>query len=273
MARKTRDFAPQPEPLPVAVVDNHTHIESISAVLAGEVTDPGISGHLIAAAEAGVGGVVQIGCDLDSAVASLDLARRHDPGQAQVVAGVALHPNEVVDHQGVVETAPDGLEAQPLGRHQVSYADALARIAELARDDRVRTISETGLDYFRAGQQGRQLQRDAFRDHIALAKELDLPLQIHDRDAHADVLAALDADGAPERTIIHSFSGDAEFAQACIERGLYLSFSGVVTFNSAQHLRDAARIVPIDQILVETDAPYLTPHPHRGRPNSPYYLP
>lgn len=264
-----------PEPLPVAVVDNHTHLESIDAVASDDDANPGIAGHLAAARDAGVDRVVQIGCDLDSAHVSLGIVdeARTGAGLARVVAGVAIHPNEVVAHHGIVEESPDGLEPERLARHEVSYADAFAQLADLARDERVHTVSETGLDHFRAGERGRAVQREAFRDHIALAKELGLPMQIHDREAHAQVLAVLDADGAPERTILHSFSGDAEFARACLDRGFYLSFSGVVTFRSAEPLRQAARIVPIDRLLVETDAPYLTPHPNRGRPNSPVQLP
>ncbi|MPV48678.1 TatD family deoxyribonuclease [Pseudactinotalea sp. HY160] len=292
MSRRPRPtgLPPAPEPLPGPVVDNHTHLESIAALLSDpadpkQPTDdaarPGIATHLAAALAVGVDRIVQIGCDLDSAAASLDivdLARtntgRGGSGEsAAVVAGVAIHPNEVVAHHRIVEASPDGLEPARAPRHETGYADAFARIAELARDERIRVISETGLDHFRAGERGRAVQREAFRDHIALAKELGLPMQIHDREAHAAVLEVLDADGAPERTVVHAFSGDAAFARACLERGCHLSFSGTVTFKNAADLRAAARIVPADRLLVETDAPYLTPHPNRGRPNSPVQLP
>lgn len=258
-----------PEPLPARVVDNHTHLGSIAGRLGGD-GDPGIAEHLRAAHDVGVDRIVQIGCDLDSAQASLDMP---SGPAARLQVGVGIHPNEVVSHHRVKEAAPDGLKPTFLARHDVPYDEAFTQISDLARHSRVCTISETGLDYFRAGERGRALQRDAFRDHIALAKELDLPMQIHDREAHSAVLDVLDADGAPEVTVLHSFSGDAAFAQECLDRGFYLSFSGTVTFKNAHDLREAARVVPGDRLLVETDAPYLTPEPHRGRVNAPFQLP
>lgn len=269
MARKReRGFPPAAEPLPVAVVDNHTHVESIAGVLPDGVADPGIAGHLEWAERVGVRAIVQIGCDLDAAPLSVAMAREH----RQILAGVAVHPNEAVLHAGIHEQAPDGLAPALLARHRASLAEAIEQVAALAADPRVRTVGESGLDYFRAGPQGRAVQRESFRAHIALAKELGLPLQIHDRDAHADVLEVLAADGAPEVTVFHCFSGDAELAAECVRRGYYLSFSGTVTFRNADELRVAAREVPLRQLLVETDAPYLTPHPWRGQPNAPYLL-
>src|SRR5699024_147104 len=161
----------------------HTHLESIAPVLPDGVADPGIAGHLAQAERLGVRAVVQIGCDLDSAPLSLEMAEAYP----QVLAGVAIHPNEAVLHAGVREVAEDGLEPDPLPRHETSLSDAVARVAELAQHPRVRVIGESGLDYFRAGPQGRAAQRESFRAHIALAKELGLPLQIHDRVAHQDV--------------------------------------------------------------------------------------
>jgi TatD DNase family protein len=147
-------------------------------------------------------------------------------------------------------------------------------VAEVARDNpRVRAIGETGLDHFRAGPRGREVQREAFRAHVALAKELGLALQIHDRDAHADVIEILERDGAPERTVFHCFSGDAAMARHCVARGWHLSFAGPVTYRANDELRRALREAPPELLLVETDAPYLTPHPRRGQPNSPYLLP
>ncbi|WP_156200712.1 TatD family hydrolase [Actinotalea caeni] len=269
VARRRGEWPPDPEPLPVPVIDDHTHLESIPHVLDDGVPDPGMTGQLDRAAAVGVEAVVQIGCDLDSARVSVAWAHE-DP---RVVAGVAIHPNEAVLHAGVREVAPDGLPPQPLDRHATSLDDALAVVAELARDPRVRTIGETGLDFFRAGERGRQVQRESFRAHVALAKELGLPLQIHDRDAHREVLEVLARDGAPEVTVFHCFSADAEIAAECVARGYLLSFAGPVTFASAEDVRAAARVVPAEQLLVETDAPYLTPAPHRGAPNAPYLLP
>jgi len=258
-----------PEPLPTRVVDNHTHLESIAGRL-GTPEAPTIAEHLREAHKVGVDRLVQVGCDLDSAAASLQMP---SGPAARMRVGVALHPNEVVSHHHIRETSPDGRDPISLPRHETTYDEAFARIAELARNSRVCAIAETGLDYFRAGERGRAVQRHAFRDHIALAKELGLPLQIHDREAHAAVLEVLDQDGAPEVTVIHSFSGDAAFARECLDRGLYLSFSGTVTFANARDLHEAAALVPTDRLLVETDAPYLTPHPNRGRVNTPAQLP
>ena len=134
-------------------------------------------------------------------------------------------------------------------------------------------IGETGLDYFRTGPEGRAAQHESFAAHIEMAKRLDKTLMIHDRDAHDDILAVLDREGVPERLVMHCFSGDTEFARECVNRGAYLSFAGVVTFKNAQSLRDALAVTPLDRVLVETDAPYLTPSPHRGQPNASYLIP
>lgn len=262
-----RDWPPDPEPFEFGLIDNHTHLTHIADVRPHD--DPGVETHLERAAAVGVDRMVQVGCDLDSAPLSVELAAQHPA----IVAGVSIHPIEAPLHDGVREVGPDGLDPQLLPRHAVGLDEAIEQIADLARHDRVRTVSETGLDFFRAGERGQESQRRAFREHIALAKELGLPMQIHDRDAHAEVLEVLDRDGAPPVTVLHCFSGDAEFARACIARGFYLSFSGTVTFRNAEHLRGAARLAPASLLLVETDAPYLTPHPFRGAPNAPYVLP
>ncbi len=137
----------------------------------------------------------------------------------------------------------------------------------------MRAVGETGLDYYRTGEDGRAAQHESFRAHIELAKALDKTLVIHDRDAHEDVVRVLDEVGAPDRWVMHCFSGDADFARACLDRGAYLSFAGTVTFKNAEPLREALRVAPLDRILVETDAPYLTPMPHRGRTNASYLVP
>jgi TatD DNase family protein len=286
-------WAPSPEPLPVAVVDNHTHLESVLGVVAaagadaeGEPAPASLDDHLDRAAAAGVPRMVQVGCDLE-AVAWTDAVLRVDsgdrdavapvplrPGRRALLGAVAIHPNEAVLHAGVHEVAPDGLEPDPRPQHDVSLDDALARVADVARrNDRVRAIGETGLDFFRAGPRGREVQREAFRAHIALAKELGLALQIHDRDAHDDVVDVLLRDGAPERTVFHCFSGGPALAEVCAREGWFASFAGPVTYGANDDLRAALRVLPLDQVLVETDAPYLTAHPLRGRPNAPYLLP
>jgi TatD DNase family protein len=242
-------WAVAPEPLPAPIVDNHTHLD-FDYRGAPERT---AADRLDEAQAAGVSRAVQIGCEVDSArwtVAAV--ADDH-----RLVGGVALHPNEAPRH--AAGTHESGLD----------YSAAFAEIAALATAPRIRVVGETGLDYFRTGPEGREAQVRSFRDHIALAKELDLVLQIHDRDAHADVLDVLARDGAPERTVFHCFSGDAGMARLCVDRGYYLSFAGTLTFKNATDLHAAIAVTPLDRILIETDAPFLTPHPQRGAVNTP----
>ena len=237
---------PSPEPLPYPVVDNHCHLDL------GRGGDPAlpVEEALAAAAAVGVPRIVQIGCDLPGARWAVEAAATYDA----LVAGVALHPNEA-------PRLPD-LDA------------AMVEIELLAgAHDKVRAVGETGLDTYRTGPEGRAVQEKSFRRHIDLAKRLDKTLVIHDRDAHDDVLRVVDDEGPPDRWVMHCFSGDAAFARACLDRGAFLSFAGTVTFKNAESVREAARIAPIDRILVETDAPYLTPTPHRGRTNGSYLVP
>ncbi len=242
-----------PEPLAVPVYDNHAHLE----IEDGPSTSSGTGGlsldeQLARAAEVGVIGVVQAGGDIESSVWSAEAAASHP----RVLAAVAIHPNEAPAY------AADG-----------RLDEAIAVIDELAAQPRVRAIGETGLDFFRTGEDGIPAQRESFEAHIALAKKHGLAMQIHDRDAHDAVLETLERVGAPDRTVFHCFSGDADMARYCTDRGYYLSFAGNVTFRNAQNLRDAVAVTPLDRILVETDAPFLTPVPHRGRPNAPYLVP
>ncbi|HMO10946.1 MAG TPA: TatD family hydrolase [Actinotalea sp.] len=290
MARKHRDRSwPQdPERLPSALVDNHTHLDHVLEVtdgsgwrtdepLAGPSApwpgrEPSVADHLARAAAVGVTRVVQVGCDLPS-VTWTDAMLRDPAVEGVVLGAVAVHPNEAVLHAGVREVAPDGLEPRPREHHDVPLDEAIATVARVATENpRVRAIGETGLDHFRAGERGRAAQREAFRAHIALAKELDLVLQIHDRDAHEDVVDVLVADGAPERTVFHCFSGDAALAAVCADHGWYSSFAGPVGYPPSSDLRAALRATPAHLLLLETDAPYLPPHPWRGRPNAPYLL-
>src|SRR5690554_4073427 len=232
-----------PEPLPGPIVDNHAHLEFPAGDEPRTVAD-----RLAEAEAAGVTRVVQIGCDLKSARWTADAVVEFP----QLVGGVALHPNDAA----VLKAAGE-------------YDAAFAQIAELARGERIRVVGETKLDFFRTGPEGHVAQTQAFRDHIALAKELGKPLQIHDRDAHHEVIEVLERDGAPEVTVFHCFSGDAGMARLCAERGWYLSFAGTVTFKNARDLHAAVAVTPLSQVLIETDAPFLTPHPNRGRPNAP----
>lgn len=192
-----------------------------------------------------------------------------------VHAALAIHPNESVlhGHRGV--PGPDGLPLKYKPYHDTSFEDALAEVHRLATTypEQVVAIGETGMDLFRTGEGAKELQREAFRAHIALAKELGLPMQIHDRDSHREVIETLLADGAPERTVFHSYSGDREMAEIAREHGWYLSFSGTVSYKGNDGIRESLRIVGLDHAMVETDAPYLTPMPYRGRTNAPYMIP
>ncbi len=247
---RDRSRPPAPEPLPHPVVDNHCHLDIADGPEGSWLPT---EDALAQAAAVGVTRIVQIGCDLPGARWAVEAATAHDA----IVAGVALHPNEA-----------------PLHAERGDLDAALAEIEALAGSgDRVRAVGETGLDYFRTGEDGRAAQQQSFRWHVDLAKRLDRTLVIHDRDAHDDVLRILDEEGVPDRFVMHCFSGDAAFARACLDRGAWLSFAGTVTFKNAEPLREALRVVPLDRVLVETDAPYLTPTPHRGRPNASYLVP
>jgi len=231
---------PAPDPLAVPVLDSHTHLDIVGG-------DP--AEQIAAATRAGVDRLVQVGVDVESSRWGAALAA----AEKQVVATVALHPNE----------AP-----------RLSDLDeSLRAIEALAAEPRVRGVGETGLDQFRTGPDGTAAQEHSFRAHIAIAKRFGKPLVIHDRDAHADILRVLDEAGAPDTVVMHCFSGDGEFAAECVRRGFVLSFAGTVSFKSAAPLRVAAGVTPPEQLLVETDAPFLTPMPYRGRPNAPYLIP
>jgi TatD DNase family protein len=237
-----------PDPLPIPVVDNHTHLD-----IARDGEEPSDVAEVVAAAAAvGVDRLVQIGCDLPGARFTVELVDKHP----EILGGVALHPNEAprLAAAGTLDAAYEEIEA-------------------LAAHPRIRVVGETGLDYFRTGPDGVGVQQDSFRWHIDLAKRLGKALQIHDRDAHDDVLRILDEEGAPERTVMHCFSGDVAVARACVDRGFLLSFAGTVTFKNARPLRDALAVTPLEQVLVETDAPYLAPTPWRGAANAPYLVP
>jgi len=239
---------PAPDPLPIPVVDNHCHLD-----ISRDDSDlPDIQAVIDAATAVGVPRMVQIGCDLPGGRFTVEIIDRY----AALLGGVALHPNE----------APH--------LHELGELDsAKAEIELLASHPRVRVIGETGLDYFRTGPAGIAAQQDSFRWHIDLAKRTGKVLQIHDRDAHEDVLRILAEEGAPDTTVLHCFSGDMAMARECVERGYLLSFAGTVTFKNARDLRNALSVIPLDNLLVETDAPYLTPAPHRGATNAPYLVP
>src|SRR5579875_2212543 len=214
---------------------------------AGVEADEGFVGGVMAEARAvGVVAAITVGDTVASSRWCVSAAGAHP----DVYAAVAVHPTEIGD------LADDGYE----------------ELARLAADPRVVAVGETGLDYY-WDRTDPAAQQEHFRRHIALAKQVGKPLMIHDRDAHADVLRILREEGAPEQVVFHAFSGDAAMARECVRAGYVLSFPGVVTFRNAPALREAAAAVPLEHLLVETDAPFLTPHPYRGRPNAPRLLP
>jgi TatD DNase family protein len=238
-----RPRAPLPEPLPVATIDAHAHLEIVTNTAADSVE----VGEVIEEARSvGVDRIVQVGYSAEQSQWCVDAATKWDTA---VLAAVALHPNEA---PVVKDLAAD-----------------LKIIETLANHPRVRAIGETGLDYFRTPPELRGVQQDSFKWHIELAKKTGKALVIHDRDSHDDVLSVLLEVGAPEKTIFHCFSGDEAMARTCIERGYILSFAGTLTFKNAPALREAVKLVPIDQLLVETDSPFLSPMPHRGALNTP----
>jgi TatD DNase family protein len=231
---------PPPEPLAVPVLDSHCHLD----IVGGDVGE-----QLAAARAVGVHTVVQVGIDVPSSQLSAEVAGRFP----DVWAAVALHPNDA----GAGAATPE----------------ALAEIERLAALPQVVAVGETGLDHYRTGPEGRGVQEDSFRAHIDIAKRTGTALVIHDRHAHADVLRVLAEEGAPERVVFHCFSGDSAMARRCADAGWYMSFAGNVTFKNAGDLREAAAAAPLDLLLVETDAPFLTPVPYRGRPNASYLVP
>jgi TatD DNase family protein len=249
--RHNRDLdrkpGPLPQPLKTKTVDSHAHLELIHN---SEPDSPLIKKTLDEAASVGIDRVVQVGYSAEQSIWSVKCAESFI---GQVVAAVALHPNEAP----VVEDLEKDLKV----------------IDELAANPRVRAIGETGLDFFRTPENLRDRQKYSFARHIKMAKEHKKALVIHDRDSHRAVLDLLIQEGAPENTIFHCFSGDAQMAKECIANNYILSFAGTVTFKNAPQLREAAALVPVEQLLVETDSPFLAPMPNRGALNTPAQIP
>ncbi len=249
-------YPPLPAPLPAKVADSHCHLDlglDGEPILAAD--SPAIADAVAAAAKVGVSAIVQVGCDLAGSHRAVAIAAAHQ----HVWATVALHPNE----------APRVHESGGAAALEQAYAE----LDELASNPVVRGIGETGMDFYRTPPAGQAVQEESFRRHIALAKAHNKALVVHDREAHDAVLRILDDEGAPDTVVLHCFSGDARFAQAAVDRGFFCSFAGVVTFKNAQDLRDALDVVPAELLLVETDAPFLTPVPYRGKPNASYLVP
>jgi TatD DNase family protein len=222
----------------VPAFDSHCHLDLMKS---------SVEESLAAARAVGITRIVTVGIDVPSSQWSAETAADHD----DIYATVAIHPNEA-------HNADD---------------DAWDAIAHFATQPAVRAVGETGLDHYRTTEDGWAKQEESFRRHIAIAKQTNKALVIHDRDAHDDVLRVLIEEGAPDRTVFHCFSGDEAMARVCADRGYVMSFAGNVTFKNAEDLRAAARVAPAELLLVETDAPFLTPMPFRGRPNAPYLVP
>lgn len=264
-------YPPVPEQLPVPAVDTHTHLDICTGnrgpIKAGEPAPevepeegevfPPLDFFYDTAQAAGITRIIQIGCEMGAARWTAELVKAEAAaGRDWMLGGAAIHPNE----------APRLAAAGILD-------ESLAEIEELLQGERMRVVGETGLDFFRTDKDSKQdmrAQEESFRGHIEIAKRNNLALQIHDREAHADVFRVLDDAGQPEVTIFHCFSGDAEMVREAAKRGIYCSFAGNITFKNARELRTAAAEVPPELLLTETDAPFLTPHPHRGKPGGPY---
>jgi TatD DNase family protein len=246
---KKREYPPLPEKLTTTTVDAHCHLDIEDEDIFMSVED-----SLAKAKAVGITGIVQVGVDVASSKWAVKTAKEF----SQIHATVALHPND----------AP----VIALEKGESALDEAIAEIAELAKDDAVRAIGETGVDFFRTSEEGRAFQEKSFRAHIQIANKLNKPVMVHDRDAHLDALRILDDEKA-QQVIFHCYSGDKEFAQELVKRGWYLSFAGTCTFKNAQILRDALQVTPLENVLVETDAPFLTPMPYRGYPNASYMIP
>jgi TatD DNase family protein len=246
---KKREYPPLPEKLTTTTVDAHCHLDIEDEDIFMSVED-----SLAKAKAVGITGIVQVGVDVPSSKWAIKTAQEF----SQIHATVALHPNE----------AP----VIALEKGESALDEAIAEIAELAKEDVVKAIGETGVDFYRTSEEGREFQEKSFRAHIQIANKLNKPVMVHDRDAHLDALRILDDEKA-QQVIFHCYSGDKEFAQELVKRGWYLSFAGTCTFKNAQNLREALQVTPLENVLVETDAPFLTPMPYRGYPNSSYMIP
>ncbi|MDC4233754.1 TatD family hydrolase [Actinomyces sp. B33] len=267
--RKPRTWPDEPAPLAAPVMDNHTHLP----VHEGEIPRAdgvrlGLDEQIRRARAAGVVAQVSSACELPDFDPMIALARAHEG----VRVALAIHPNEAALHAGCADPSPDGLTPR-IEEHHVPLDEALAEVERRLDDPMVVAVGETGLDFYRTGEAGRDAQAESFRAHLRLAERAGLPLQIHDRDAHAETLGVLDEEAADDQPIVfHCYSGDAQMAERLARRGWYASFSGTLTYPANEDLRRALAVLPRDLVLVETDAPYLTPVPHRGSPNSSYVM-
>lgn len=270
MARKPRTWPPTGASLPSPVMDNHTHLPTHE----GEI--PRADGYrmpleeqLERANEVGVTHLITVGCELPDWEPTLEVARAH----RHVRVALAIHPNEAALHAGHLEKSPDGYEHEAEAHH-IPLVDALADLSAQLADPLVVAVGETGLDYFRTAGPGREAQEESFAAHLEMAAARGLPTQIHDRDAHDDCMRVVkDVARRGQPIVFHSFSGDRQMAEELAKNGWYASFSGMLTYPANAGLREALLEMPRERVLVETDAPYLTPVPHRGQPNASYSMP
>ncbi|MCD4549052.1 TatD family hydrolase [Schaalia sp. lx-260] len=268
--KKTRTWPDTPLPLAGPVMDNHTHlpVHELQIPRADGVRIS-VEEQIMRARAVGVTYQITSACELPECEPAFRLARTYP----SVRVAVAIHPNEAALHGGYAQASPDGLQPE-IKEHHIALDDALSQIENYARDPMVVAVGETGLDYFRTAQEGREAQVRSFEAHVEIAHALSLPLQIHDRDAHADTLSLLRRCAhAGQPIVFHCFSGDASMAQVLAENGWYASFAGPLTYPANEDLRKALKALPRNRVLVETDAPYLTPVPHRGSPNASYVMP
>ena len=267
--RKPRPWPDAPKPLAAPVVDNHTHLPThVGEIPRREGVALSLEEQLERAREVGVARMISSACELPDFDPMIELARAHEG----VRVAIAIHPNDAALHAGCAEPSPDGLTPTVRDYH-VPLDEALAAVEARLDDPMVVAVGESGLDYFRTADSGREAQKESFRAHIDMAQRSGLPLQIHDRDAHEDTLAILDERAsADQRIVFHCYSGDAAMAQHLAERGWYASFAGPITYPANSDLRAALAVLPRELVLVETDAPYLTPVPWRGCPNASYVM-
>ena len=267
--RKPRPWPDAPKPLAAPVVDNHTHLPThVGEIPRREGVALSLEEQLERAREVGVARMISSACELPDFDPMIELARAHEG----VRVAIAIHPNDAALHAGCAEPSPDGLTPTVRDYH-VPLDEALAAVEARLGDPMVVAVGESGLDYFRTADSGREAQKESFRAHIDMAQRSGLPLQIHDRDAHEDTLAILDERASADQSIVfHCYSGDAAMAQHLAERGWYASFAGPITYPANSDLRAALAVLPRELVLVETDAPYLTPVPWRGCPNASYVM-
>lgn len=271
MARKKRSWPEAGEALPTPVMDNHTHLPLHES----EIPSPGgekkpLEEQIGLANRVRVTRMITVGCALPDLEPTIELATQWP----EVKVALGIHPNEAALHAGHLERSPDGFDHTQDEHHHVPLVVALERVSHLAHNSEVVAIGETGLDYYRTAEPGREAQMESFEAHLEMGRVLDLPVQIHDREAHADTVALLkDAAARDQPIVFHSFSGDRALAEEVKKHGWYASFSGQLTFPRNEELRKAFLEVPKNKVLVETDAPYLTPVPFRGDPNASYVMP